>query len=117
VSPLWLGILLLMAVAAVSIATRPAPGSQAIPDRLGSRAPRRRRPASGLRPDQDAEPEPLGAPPGNQPSRPRSPDIAHRNHWDRRDLMLGAGRDFAMPDLRLVLWPEPGSAVRSCETA
>lgn len=97
-SPLWLGILLLMAVAAVSIATRPAP--------------RRRRPTPGIRPDQDGESEPLGTPPGNQPGRPRSPDIAHRNHWDRRDLVLGAGRDFAMPDLRLVLWPASGSEAR-----
>ncbi len=100
-SPFWLGILLLMAVAAVSIATRPAP--------------RRRRSAPAMRPDQDGESESLGTPPGNQPGRPRSPDIAHRNHWDRRDLMLGAGRDFAMPDLRLVLWPESRPAARSCE--
>jgi hypothetical protein len=100
-SPLWLGILLLMAVAAVSIATRPAP--------------RRRRPAPGVRHDQDAESEPLGTPAGTQPGRPRSPDIAHRNHWDRHDLMLGAGRDFALPDLRLVLWPESRPAARSCE--
>jgi hypothetical protein len=39
------------------------------------------------------------------------PDAAHRNRWDRRDLLLGIGRDFATPDPKFTLWPESGSTV------
>lgn len=94
-----IAFLLLVAVIAVSVATRPAP--------------RRRRPVPGSRIEREAEREPGRAGPVDDSSRQsRLPDTTHRNRWDRRDLVLGIGRDFATPDSRLMLWPESGSTAR-----
>jgi hypothetical protein len=38
-----------------------------------------------------------------------SPDPSHRNRWDRVDIAMGVGRDYAHPDVTLTLWPESGS--------
>jgi hypothetical protein len=42
-----------------------------------------------------------------RPAVTLSPDPFHRNRWDRCDLALGVGRDSAVPDLALLLWPSP----------
>lgn len=98
-SHLGIALLLLIAVIAVSVATRPAP--------------RRRRPAPGPRIARDAEPEPGPAGPAEEFARQsRLPGTTDRNRWDRRDLVLGIGRDFATPDPRLMLWPESGPFAR-----
>ncbi len=98
-SSLSLAIVLLVAVIAVSVATRPAP--------------RRRRPAPGSRIERDVEHEwSRTGSVDDLPHQSLVPDAAHRNRWDRRDLILGIGRDFATPDPRFMLWPESGSTAR-----
>ncbi|HEY8446993.1 MAG TPA: hypothetical protein VIL01_07770 [Thermomicrobiales bacterium] len=88
---------LLIAVIAITAATRPSP--------------RRRRPSPVQRGGQEQGRD------GGEPSQdtrhqagPRSPDRVHRNRWDRLDMVRGIGRDWALPDLRLILWPQPRSA-------
>jgi hypothetical protein len=98
-SHLGLALVLLAVVVAVILATRPSP-------------PRRRRARSPRPPDTTSGPHADRSPPDRwrRPAATLSPDPFHRNRWDRCDLALGVGRDSAVPDLALLLWPSPDRA-------
>jgi hypothetical protein len=95
-SHLGLALILLAVVIAVILATRPSP-------------PRRRRARSPRPPDGTSGPQTERSPSDRmrRPAVTLSPDPFHRNRWDRCDLALGVGRDSAVPDLALLLWPSP----------